>query len=31
MDGPAARYAAILFGENFQSTFMQFEGATRVD
>jgi hypothetical protein len=31
MDGPAVRYAAILFGENFQSTFMQFEGATRVN
>jgi hypothetical protein len=31
MDGPAVRYAAILFGDGNEQTFMQFEGLRRVE
>src|ERR1700754_2318987 len=31
MDGPAVRYAAILFGDGVEQTFMQFEGLQRVE
>ncbi|MEH2513156.1 hypothetical protein V1291_004510 [Nitrobacteraceae bacterium AZCC 1564] len=31
MDGPPVRYAAILFGDGLEQTFMQFEGSRRVE